>query len=63
MDRIEILMAVARGYMLMAQLMKKEGYIDSMKSYAKAGKKCCKMAIELQTEWDKDETILYLNVA
>ena len=63
MDKIETLMASARGYMLMAKLMQEAGYTDSMKMYAKEGKKCCEMAIELQTEWDKDATILFLNVA
>lgn len=55
-DQIKILEAQARCYMLIAKVMKKRGYADSMKGYIRSGQECCRMAIELQREYDLNTT-------
>lgn len=42
--------------MLIAKVMKKRGYTDSMEGYIRSGQECCRMAIELQREYDLNTT-------
>lgn len=54
-EQIEILKAAARGYVLMAIIMKEAGYEDSFKACLKSEVECFSMALELE------ETLQELN--
>lgn len=62
-EQIEMLMAAARGYMMIAKAMGEGECKGSMRAYAEEGAKCCKMVVELEKEWQDDATVVYLMAA
>lgn len=62
-EQMEMLRKNINTYMMMAQVMKEHGNIDSMKAYAKEGKKSCLMLIEANKAWEEDATEIFQMVA
>lgn len=52
-EQIETLKASARGYMMMAMVLKEAGYEDSMKAYLKSEVECTVMALELEAQLEE----------
>jgi hypothetical protein len=58
LEQVLTLKAAARGYMMMAMVMREAGYEESCKAYLKSEAKCFSMALEIEDKLDELESYM-----